>query len=397
MPIAFVVMVSLRGKDAPPTVGSSRLGVGYYTEPIPPPDEFPRPVVYGTHVLPRRILFAIRSKLGDTLISFQCVRAYADAHPEDHVTLLTRAAYARLFTGEAGIRVIGFDSRISMLAKLVWLRLAEPAYDILAVLWGSGSPIRLIGRYVNARRKIAWSRRFAPEIFEEATLPADHFLVDPAASTIRAFDPAFLPPVALDIPNLSSRYRASRDKTAIGVVPVADEARRNLDAPALAQLLSEVRRRHPDAPIRVFINPGNGGANALIEMEMPAGCELRTFRDLTALVGEYMQLAHWIGTDTGLYHLAVSMGVPATVFFGPTQPHKIIMPAQPGTRVWRLDVLGDSHCDEKACKRPLCLHAAVAAWCASPSATRIEDTPAGCPLRLSAPEDQARLRDASPK
>ena len=346
--------------------------------------------------LPRRILFAIRSKLGDTLISFQCVRAYADAHPDDHVTLLTRTAYARLFAGESGIRVIGFDSRIGMLAKLLWLRVTEPAFDILAVLWGSGSPIRLIGRYVNARRKIAWSRRFAPEIFEEATLPADHFLVDPAACTIRAFDPEFAAPVALDIPKLSSRYRSNHDNTAIGVVPIADEARRNLDAPALTQLLSEVRRRHPDAPVRVFINPGNGGADALIAMQMPAGCEIRAFRDLTALVGEYMQLAHWVGTDTGLYHLAVSIGIPATVFFGPTQPHKIIMPAQPKAKVWRLEVLADSHCDEKACKRPLCLHAAVAAWCGNPAATRIEDTPAGCPLRLSAPEALLRLRDASP-
>ncbi len=347
--------------------------------------------------MPRRILFAIRSKLGDTLISFQCVRAFADAHPGDHVTLLTRTAYARLFAGEAGMRVIGFDSRVGMLAKLIWLRVAEPAFDVLAVLWGSGSPIRLIGRYVRARRKIAWSRRFAPEIFEEAELPADHLLVDPAACTIRAFDPAFVPPAALDIPSLSSRYRSARDKSAIGVVPIADEARRNLDVPALTQLLSELRRRHPGAPIRVFINPGNGGADALIATKMPAGCEVRTFRDLTALIEEYMQLAQWVGTDTGLYHLAVSVGIPATVFFGPTQPHKIIMPAQPDARVWRLKVLRDSHCDEKACKRPLCLHATVAAWCGNPANTRIEDTPLSCPLRLSAPEQLTRLRDASPE
>ena len=50
----------------------------------------------------RRILFAIRSKLGDTLISFACVRAYADAHSQDHVSLLTRSAYAHLVAQEAG-------------------------------------------------------------------------------------------------------------------------------------------------------------------------------------------------------------------------------------------------------------------------------------------------------
>jgi len=347
--------------------------------------------------LPRRILFAIRSKLGDTLISFQCVRTYADAHPGDQVTLLTRTAYARLFAGEAGMRVIGFDSRIGMLVRLFWLRISEPAFDVLAVLWGSGSPIRMIGKHVNARRKIAWSRRFAPEIFEEARLPQDHFLVDPAACTIRAFEPGFAAPAALDIPSLSARYRAGRDKTAIGIVPIADESRRNLDAPALAQLIAAVQKRHQGAPIRIFVNPGNGGANALIAMNLPAGCEMRTFRDLSALIGEYMQLAHWVGTDTGLYHLAVSVGIPATVFFGPTQPHKIIMPAQPGAKVWRLAVLGDAHCEEKSCTRPLCLHAAVATWCESTSATRIADTPETCPLRQHPSDDLARLRDASPR
>ena len=54
-------------------------------------------------------------------------------------------------------------------------------------------------------------------------------------------------------------------------------------------------------------------------MPLPAGCELRTFRDLGALVSEYVHLAAWIGTDTGLYHLAAVIGIRATVFFGPTQ------------------------------------------------------------------------------
>ena len=58
----------------------------------------------------RRILFAIRSKLGDTLISYACVRAYVDTHPHDRVTLLTRSAYARLLRAETGLRVIGFDN-----------------------------------------------------------------------------------------------------------------------------------------------------------------------------------------------------------------------------------------------------------------------------------------------
>ena len=86
--------------------------------------------------MPRRILFAIRSKLGDTLISYQCARAYADAFPDAQVSLLTRRAYASLLRDEAGIRVISFDSRIEMVCKLLWLRLCAPALRALFICAG---------------------------------------------------------------------------------------------------------------------------------------------------------------------------------------------------------------------------------------------------------------------
>ena len=110
----------------------------------------------------------------------------------------------------------------------------------------------------------------------------------------------------------------------------------------------------------------------------------------------FRSLAAWYGTDTGLYHLAVACGIPATVFFGPTQPHKIVMPAQPDTKVYRLAVLGDKHCDEKSCARPLCLHANIAAFAHTQTTTRLDETPAGCPLRAHAPEALKRIADLSP-
>lgn len=347
--------------------------------------------------LPRRILFAIRSKLGDTLISFQCVRAFADAHPEDDVTLLTRADYAQLFVEEKGLRVIGFDSRAGMILRLAWMRLTEPAYEVLAVLWGSGAPIRRIGQLVNARRKLAWTARFAPDLFESARLPDDHELVDPAACTIRAFEPGFVAPRKLALPSLAARRAPAAGPAVIGVAPIADEARRNLDGPALRMLLEAVRRRHAGARVRVFVNPRNDGVDALARSALPEACEFAPFRDLADLLREYAQLTAWYGTDTGLYHLAVAMGLPATVFFGPTQPHKIILPAQHNARVHRLAALGDDHCEEKICRRPLCLHANVAAWSDTTSATRLGETPAACPLRALPPAALAEIADRSPR
>ena len=364
----------------------------------------------------RRILFAIRSKLGDTLISYACVRAFADshsaassalssapssiAHPQDQITLLTRSAYAGLLQDEAGIRIVQFNSRIEMFFRLMWLRLTEPAFDVLAVLWGSGAPVKRIGQWAKARRKIAWSKKFAPAIFEAGALPPDPLLIEPAASVIRVFEPGFATPLALRIPSLITRRRASLQHAAghhaIGIVPVADELRRNLDAAALMQLIAAVRARHPDAPLRVFVNPVNDGAETVVAQGFPANVELRSFTSLDDLVNQYMTLAGWYGTDTGLYHLAVACGIPATVFFGPTQPHKIVMPAQPDTKVYRLAVLGDTHCDEKSCARPLCLHANIAAFAGVAAITRLEETPAGCPLRAHPPEALTRIADLSP-
>ena len=35
----------------------------------------------------RRVLFVLRGKLGETVVAFATVRAYADAYPGDEVTL----------------------------------------------------------------------------------------------------------------------------------------------------------------------------------------------------------------------------------------------------------------------------------------------------------------------
>ena len=87
----------------------------------------------------RRVLFVLRGKLGDTVVSFATVRAFADAFPDDDVTLLVRASYAPLFRNEQGIRVVGFSSRVVMFAKLAMMRWLEPPFDALLVLLGSGA------------------------------------------------------------------------------------------------------------------------------------------------------------------------------------------------------------------------------------------------------------------
>jgi len=328
--------------------------------------------------MPRRVLFVIRGKLGDTLVAFATVRCYADAFPEDEVILLTRSGYAALLAEEKHIRILGFSSRIGMLFLLLRLRL-EPVFDALLVLWGFGTPIIWIGRLVRARRKIYLDRRYSEIYREYADLSPQRLQSEPMWRVAQLFEPALLRPDYLRVPSLAAR-RTPNPET-IGIAPLADEPRRSMSANTLGVLLRMISKLHPGAPVRIFVNPADHGARELIAVHLPPGADFWFFPQLVDLVRGFADLAHIYCTDTGLYHLAAAMGVPATAYYGPTQPWRNMMPAQPDARGVRLRVLGTEHCEEKACKTPLCLEAAVRSVAAEQGLESIDRTPAGCPLR----------------
>lgn len=336
----------------------------------------------------RRVLFFIRGKLGDSLVLYSAVRRYVDQFPEDDVTLAIRKDYAFLLQKEAGFHLLPFGSRLEMIFRLLLIRFSPP-FDVLAVLWGFGNPTRLLAKLVRAKRRIYFDGRFADVFPEWADLPREYALVAPAVGVIRKFEPRLDEPRALSIPSLASLRNPSG---IVAVVPVADEPRRNLDLASLKNLLAEVRRRHSQAEIEVFVNPKNRGAEGVTGQALPEGARLFTFSNLTTVVDRYRSLEAWYGTDTGLYHLAVAMGIPATVFFGPTQPWKIVMPEQPDMRYIRLQVLGESHCEEKRCQQPYCLYSAVGAYIGAAPSGSLAGTPASCPLRAHPETSLASIR-----
>jgi hypothetical protein len=336
----------------------------------------------------RRVLFFIRGKLGDSLVLYSAVRRYVDQFPGDDVTLAIRRDYAFLLRKEAGFRLLPFGSRLEMMVRLFLLRFSRP-FDVLAVLWGFGNPTRSLAKLVRAKRRIYFDSRFADVFPEWADLPRDYALVAPAVGVMRKFEPRLGEPRALSIPSLAALRNPSG---VVAVVPVADEPRRNLDFSSLKNLLTEVRRRHPAAEIKVLVNPRNRGAEAILDRDMPERAVLTRFSNLADIVHVYRSLEAWYGTDTGLYHLAVAMGIPATVFFGPTQPWKIVMPEQPDMRYVRLQVLGESHCEEKGCGQPYCLYSAVASFTGSAPSGSLSGTPRSCPLRAHPERTLASIR-----
>lgn len=348
----------------------------------------------------RRILFVLRGKLGDTLSAYATVRAYADAFPEDEATLLVRASYAPLFAREAGLRLVGFSSRLAMFAKLAWLRWTEAPFDALLVLLGFGPPVRRLGRLVRAARKVYLDGRFREVYPEWPELPAERLQSEAAWRVARVFAPGLAQPQQLRIPSLAALRRPAG---VVGIAPVSDEPRRSMGPGMLRALIEALARARPGRAIHVLVNRADADARPLYAMArergLPAGAQFREFPRLEDLIAEIAPLEHLHATDTGLYHLAAAMGVPLTTYFGPTQPQLNGFPAQPALARVRVAALGGEHCEEKGCRRPVCLEIAVARYHGGePPAYALEERPPGCLLRAHRPEDLRALRvDAAPR
>lgn len=337
---------------------------------------------------PRRVLFVLRGKLGDTVACFATVRAHADAFPADDVTLLVRASYAPLFAGEAGVRVIGFSSRLAMFAKLLRMRWLEPPFDALLVLLGAGPPILRLGRIVRARRKIFLDGRFREVYPEWPEIPPDHVQSEPAWRVARAFEPRLPQPDCSTVPSLAARWRAS---PIVAIAPVSDETRRSMAPEILHALIAALADRHPGRAIRVLVNPADEDARRLLAAGLPAGARFERFAALQDLVGSLCRLEHLYSTDTGLYHLATAIGVPTTIYYGPTQPWRNSFPAQPRLTRVRLAALGGEHCEQKNCRQPVCLEKAVALHVGAKFNLRTDGTPQGCLLRRHAAGELERV------
>ena len=336
----------------------------------------------------RRVLFVLRGKLGDTVTCFATARAYADAFPDDDVTLLVRANYAPLFAGEAGMRVIGFPSRIAMFARLLALRWFEPPFDALLVLLGAGPPIERLGRMVRAGRKIYRDERFREVYPEWPEIPPDHVQSEPAWHVARAFEPRLEQPACSAIPSLAARRRPAQ---IVAIAPVSDETRRSMAPGILHALIAALAERHPGCAIRVLVNPADKDARPLLAAALPAAAQFERFSTLQGLVESLCRVEHLYSTDTGLFHLATAMGVPTTTYYGPTQPWKNSFPAQPRLTRIRLAALGGEHCEEKNCRRPACLEKAIALHVGAKIDLLIEGTPRACLLRHHAAAELEQL------
>ena len=331
----------------------------------------------------RRVLFVIRDKLGDSLLAFATVQQYLRLRPGDDVTVLMRKDYAELVRGEGGFTLVRYRGGAQALLWALMQRLFAPPFDALVVLRGFGDRVRKLGKLVPARRRISFTSKLAP-VFNEWPEPfqsEDWPLVEAGYRAAAVLEPALTMPDKLDLPSLHPTGGTVRERF-VGVCPITDERRKDLTQSSLNSLLDHIAWSHPGAPIKVLVREG---AEKLFDLQGRTGCELVNFHNLTRLRELFGAMSSYYGADTGLYHLAAAMGIPATVVFGPTQPGRIILPRQDAASV-RLEVLAEGHCDVKACRNPVCIEQACANLAPQSSVLPLDGTPADCPLRRHAPD-----------
>lgn len=328
-----------------------------------------------------RTLFVVRGKLGDTLAAWPSIRSYIDRHPEEEVWLAVRRNYAFLLAGEPGIRLLPFASSAALYFGALRLRF-NGGIAKLAVLWGFGKAVARLARLTGARQRGYLDSRFPGTFTDIAPATPNDLITDASWRVACLLDPTLPRPQALHIASLAARRQAASPQ-AICLVPVADEARRLLGHEALCDLAAAARQRFPGAPLWLLGNPQDAALQPLLAAGLPPEVELKPFPQLEDLVEALQHCRHLLTTDTGVLHLAVAMGVPATVFFGPTQPQKNVMPKQADISRQRVAELQNRHCEVKDCTRPRCLYLAVEQWTQRGRAIPLDNLPPSCLLSKS--------------
>lgn len=327
----------------------------------------------------KRLFVLIRDKLGDTIIAFQGLAAYRAANPEDEITVMVHAHYLPLIQREPGYRFVPYSSSLQAGLWALRRRIFGPKFDAVIVLRGFGTKVGRLARMLPAGKRVHFLSRM-PEIFKDSPTPlpkeddADQTLIAPVVRALCQVCGKLSSPPVLALPMLARMRRTPEN---IVICPVTDEARKNIGPDDVARMLPEIRRRHPKNSICILVRAsGEQG----FEVGKPIlGVDVVAFSSIAGLLDELSKAAFYYGADTGLYHVAAAMGIPSVVFFGPTQPYKVMLPKQSAWAV-RLGALGQSHCDIKSCQTPACLKGAIASWAGLPNLEF--KLPDGCPLRF---------------
>lgn len=328
-----------------------------------------------TPSLGKRIFVLVRDKLGESMFAFASLRAFALRNPNARIVLLARDAYAPLFPATPNVRVVRYRNSVQATLFCLGERLLGRRYDALAILKGYGKRTAKLCRLISARRRVSSNPLLdvpGMEILSGPDSEKRHYY--PAWLTLKMLDPGLPFPDSLTFPQLA----AMRDATAadaVAICPVSEEERRCFTPAALRHVVGLAARAHPGKRIRVLVR--NGSEQALLHGAHPEGVDIVRFQTLPTLLALFATSAHYYGTDSGLLHIALAMGMPATVIFGQSNPDHVVLPGQPGVRRIRLAGLGETVCPMDQCLRGDCIEWAAGNAVGGATDLQLQDF---CPL-----------------
>ena len=237
----------------------------------------------------QRFLFVIRGKLGDSLVAFSVLRELLLRHPEIDATLVVRRNYLSLLSPPSDLpyQLIPYRGRVQCWWEVFKRRWLQGHWDVCAVLWGTGKNLAWLAHASAAPRRVYLDERYKTEFPEYPPRTPHVRQVDPAWRVARLFDATLPKPEKLVLDSLAQRWRESNAKRAIGICPMSDERRRNMNPETLRALLHKLTHIYPNTPLYVLLNPGE---EALLPHDVSANVQPCVFHTLDDLVNVYLEL-----------------------------------------------------------------------------------------------------------
>lgn len=292
--------------------------------------------------MPNRYLIVQLADIGDIIVSTPALAALREARPDAHITLLTTAHSAPVIAGTNLVdEIITFDKkqfngskaffqpanlrRVLALRKghydaVVFfhhftLKLGTPKFALIA--WASGAK-----HIIGLDNGNGWflTRRLPDGGFgarHQAQYWLDLVALLGASSEPRPSTIAISNDLPAELPKLSTQHSAP---STIVIHPGSGgySLARRWDAARFATLADALSERY-NAQI-ILVGGPNDDADSVKSAMKSTPLDLTGKTSLAQLAGVIQSADLYIGADSGVMHLAASVGTPVVAIFGPSNP-----------------------------------------------------------------------------
>ena len=302
------------------------------------------------------VVLANEKKLGDALIAYNAVARYFSKNQKKGL-LLTRRNYA-LFTRSLPIKSFTYwghlDRDIILLVVSFFFKLS-----IINISGESKSLLRIIKKV----RPIYFSSRVRDYCYDSngRKLIFNHFSNFEYTWGPLSFTTSQRMPICIS----EIDYQVRKGESYHLINPFSAERRRSLPLEAIGKIVDNIKKgdgslKKSDIKILVQNSQEKSYLAEMLDETTKERCEIKLVIPLSKLARLIKHSRSVHTSDTGVYPLAVMLGVEVVVYYGPTQPDKAdyCVDSHFITKR-RLARLGNTHCDYKECESAECINELV--------------------------------------